>query len=147
MTDPRVQALCSEFGLEIVSRHTTPAIGQTRAPAAIRKMIEASDEGTARIVLRSLVETANKSPLDREVIGAAYDLLRACRGHYEDNPSKWLEVWDRTPVAELQAVAHDLRGFTPLRPALAGMIYERIWRAYGPRSTQPDLLDDRRMNR
>lgn len=145
MPDPRVSALCREFDVEIVGKHVTPGPGQTRAPSAIMKMILVGGEDTARAVMRTLAETDNtKGNLERDVIGAAFDLFRACEAHYHADPSKWLEVWDRCPVTELAAVAHDLRGIVPLRAALAGMIYERIWRAYGPRSTQPDLLDDRR---
>ncbi|MGO4560996.1 hypothetical protein [Rhizobiales bacterium 3FA27D7] len=144
MIDPHVQSLCDEFGVPIVPKHRYPAIGETRAVAAIRKVIERGGMDDARVVMRTLTETANnKASLEAECIGAAFDLYRHGRDRFEHDPSKWMEVWDICPVAELQAIAHDLRGFVPLRPALAGMIYERIWRAYGPRSIQPDLLDDR----
>lgn len=141
-----VQALCDEFGVRIVPKHTYPRIGETRAVAAIRRMIDRRGIGHARIVMSTLTETANnKASLEAECIGAASDLLLACRHHQEADPEKWFQVWDMCPVGELQAVAHEMRGFVPVRSALAGMIYERIWRAYGPRSTQPDFLDDRRM--
>lgn len=148
MIDPRVQALCDEFEVTIVPKHRYPEIGQTRAVAAIRKMIEKRGMDHARIVMSTLTETANnKAFLEGECIGAASDLLVACRAYQEADPEKWFQVWDQCPVGELQAVAHDLRGFVPLRAALAGLIYERIWRAYGPRALQPDLLDDRTMSR
>jgi len=140
----RVQALCDEFGIRIVPKHTYPRIGETRAVAAIRKMIDKRGMDHARIVMRTLTETANnKASLEAECIGATSDLLLACEGHYEEDPEKWFQVWDQCPVGELQAVVRDIRGCVPLRAALAGLIYERIWRAYGPRSFQPDLLDDR----
>lgn len=146
MTDSRVQALCDEFETVIVPKHRYPAPGETRAVASIRKVIERGGMDDARVVMRTLTETANnKASLEAECIGAVFDLFRHGRERYEADPSKWMEVWDMCPVGELQAIVHDLRGFVPLRPALAGMIYERIWRAYGPRSIQPDLLDDRRV--
>lgn len=144
MTDPRVIALCEEFEVAIVPKHRYPRPGETRAVGTLEKMIARRGLDHARIVMTSLVETNNnKASLEAECIGAVSDLLMACQGLYEEDPSKWLEVLDRCPIGELQAIVHDLRGDVPLRPALAGLIYERIWRAYGPRSLQPDLLDDR----
>lgn len=147
MIDPRVKALCEEFGVTIVPKHRYPRPGETRAVAAIRKVIDRGGMDDARLVMRTLTETTNnKASLEAECIGATFDLVRACRVQYEQDPSKWFEVWDRCPIGELQAIVRDLRGDVPLRPALAGLIYERIWRAYGPRSTQPDLYDDRTMH-
>lgn len=115
--------------------------------ATIRRMIDRHGMDHARLVMSTLTETANnKASLEAECIGAASDLLLACQEQQEQDPEKWFQVWDKTPVGELQAVARDLRGFAPLRAVLAGLIYERIWRAYGPRALQPDFLDDRRMN-
>lgn len=145
MIDPRVQALCDEFSVEITGKSQYPAPGQTRAVGTIRKMIERHGMETARIVFRTLLETENnKKSLEAETIGATLDLLLACRQHYEDDPEKWFRVFDACPVAGLQGIAHDLRGRVPLRAALAGLIYERIWRAYGPLSVQPDFFDERR---
>lgn len=142
--DARVMALCSEFGVTIIPKHRQPRVRETRAVGTIRKMIEQGGMETARLVMQTLLETENnQKSLESEVIGATFDLVRACREHFDDDPEKWFQVWDRCPVDELQAQVHDLRGSVPLRPALAGLIYERIWRAYGPRSIQPDLLDDR----
>lgn len=141
-----VQALCDEFGIRVVPKHSYPRIGETRAVASIRKMIDRRGIEHARVVMSTLTETANnKASLEAECIGAASDLLLACQHLQEADPEKWFQVWDQCPVDELQAVAHDLRGRVPLRAALAGLIYERIWRAYGPRSLQPDFLDDRIM--
>ena len=146
MIDPRVQAICDEFAVRIVPKSVYPGVGETRAVNTIRKMIDRSGADVARIVFQTLTETENnKKSLEAETIGATHDLLLACRRHYETDPEKWFQVWDACPVSGLQGVAHDLRGVVPLRPALAGMIYERIWRAYGPLSMQPDFFDDRRL--
>lgn len=146
MIPPHIQRLCDEFGIEIIGKSRYPAPGQTRAVGTLRKIIERNGMDHARDVMTVIRDTSNnKASLEAEVFGAISDLLRACSDWYEEDPSKWLDVFDACPIGELQAVAHDLRGFVPLRAALAGMIYERVWRAYGPRSIQPDLLDDRRV--
>lgn len=145
MIDPRVQSICDEFGVSIIGKSRYPEPGETRAVGTIRKGIEKSGMEDARIVFRTLLETENnRRSLESETIGATFDLLRACRKHYEADPEKWFQVWDACPVSGLQGVAHDLRKVVPLRYALAGLIYERIWRAYGPLSTQPDFFDERR---
>lgn len=144
MTDPRVQALCDEFGWELVGKHVAPGPGQTRAHATLRKCIDINPE-RARITCQTLNESANnKGSLEREVIGAVFDLVGACRHYYDADPEKWFAVFDLCPIESILGMARDLRGFVPMRAAVAGLIYERIYRAYGPLSTQPDLLDDRR---
>lgn len=144
MIDPRVQALCDEFSVRIIDKSRYPGPGETRAVATLAKIISRHGVEHARFVMATLAETENnKSSLDGAAFGAASDLVRA-KPEWADDASKWLAAWDATPVGELQALAHEIRGVVSVRGALAGMIYERLWRAYGPRSTQPDLLDDRR---
>ena len=58
MIDPHVQSLCDEFGVPIVPKHRYPAIGETRAVAAIRKVIERGGMDDARVVMRTLTGTA-----------------------------------------------------------------------------------------
>ena len=50
----------------------------------------------------------------------------------------------RHPCGELQFIAQDLRGIVKQRHALGGMVYERIYKRFGPNSDQLDMLDDRR---
>jgi len=143
MTDPR--ALLNEFGIKAIGKSRYPAASETRAIGTVRRIIKLHGIDHARDMLTILADTSNnRASLEAEVFGAVSDILRACQKWYEEDPSKFLDVFDKCPIGELQAVAHDLRGFVPLRSALAGLIYERVWRAYGPRSIQPDLLDDRR---
>lgn len=144
MTDPRVIALCEEYEVRIVPKSVYPGPGETRAVSTLHKIIERGGMEHARLVMSTLVETTNnKASLDREAFGAASGLIRA-RPEDVEQASKWLTAWDATPVGELQWIAQDLRGIFPLNAVLAGMIYERLWRAFGPRSVQPDLYDDRR---
>lgn len=144
MIDPQVQALCDEFGIRIVPKSVYPEPGETRAVGALTKIINRHGTEHARLVMTTLAETENnKAALEASAFGAASDLIRA-RPEWIADASKWLAVWDACPVGELQALAYELRGYVPMRGALAGLIYERLWRAFGPRSIQPDFYDDRR---
>jgi hypothetical protein len=144
MVDPRVEALCQEFSIKIVDKSRYPEAGQTRAVGTLSKIISRHGMEHARLVMTTLAETENnKLALEASAFGAASDLIRAKPEWVEDTET-WYRVWDRCPVGELQALAHELRGYVSMRSALAGMVYERMWRAFGPRSIQPDLLDERR---
>ena len=141
---PVVQSLCQEFDVEIVGKSAYPGPGQTRAVGTLAKIIGRHGVEHARLVMTTLAETGNnKASLDGAALGAASDLIRA-KPEWVEDAGKWLATWDRCPVGELQALTYDLRGYVSMRSALAGLIYERLWRAYGPRSVQPDLLDERR---
>jgi hypothetical protein len=72
------------------------------------------------------------------------DMVRACQALIEREAGAWLETWDRIPAGELQFMCQDLRGLIPQRFALGGMVYERLYRRFGPNADQLDLLDDRR---
>lgn len=144
MIDSRVQALCDEFDVEIVDKSRYPGPGQTRAVGTLSKIITRHGVEHARLVMTTLAETENnKIALEAAAFGAASDLIRA-KPEWIEDADRWYHVWDRCPVGELQALTYDLRGYVSMRSALAGLIYERLWRAYGPRSVQPDLYDDRR---
>jgi len=89
---------------------------------------------------------------DRQQQGPARrSSVLGCIGHgadlseiIEHRAGDWLAMWDACPVGELQFIAQDLSGVIALRYAVGGMIYERVVRAFGPRSSQHDLFDDRR---
>lgn len=143
--DPRVRQLCDEFGVQIVPRNAYPRPGETRAVWTIQRIIEKRGMDHARLALMTLAETANNhASLDESALWAASDLVKAYQPIIDQDASAWLSVWDDAPVGELQFVALDLRGIVKQRPALAGMMCERIVRRFGPRYLQPDLLDDRR---
>ncbi|UPT53375.1 hypothetical protein [Synechococcus phage Ssp-JY39] len=143
MTDPRIPALCDEYGIRIIPGHRYPEIGETRAVETLARILRRYGEGHLRHVLTTLAETANnKALLDEVGLWMASDMVRA-RGA-EKIDSDWLELWDRMPVGELQFVAQELSGVIPQRYALGGMVFERIYRRFGPDADQLDLLDDRR---
>lgn len=145
MTFPEAMALCDEFGIKVVARNVYPKVGETRAIWTIQRIIERRGIEHARLALMTLAETSNnKAYLDESLLWAASDLVMAYQSIIERDASTWLSVWDHTPVGELQFTAADLRGVVKQRPALAGMICERIVRRFGPRFTEPDLFDERR---
>lgn len=146
MTDPRVQMLCDEFGVRIVAKNAYPEPGETRAVWTIQRIIERRGLEHARLALMTLAETTNNHAyMDEAALWAASDLVLAYQPIIEQDATAWLSVWDAAPVGELQFAALDLRGIVKQRPALAGMMCERIVRRFGPRYTQPDLLDERRL--
>lgn len=142
---PKVFDLCREFGVEVIPAHRYPEIGQTRAVGTMARIYRRYGEDHLRMVLVTLTQTANnKVLLDEAGLWAASDLIRAYRDVIEADPEAWLEVWDATPVGELQFTLHRIRGFVALRHALAGLVHERIYRRFMIDQTQPDLLDERR---
>ncbi|MDQ0320029.1 hypothetical protein QO002_002167 [Pararhizobium capsulatum DSM 1112] len=145
MIDPRVPAICEEYSIEIIDGRAYPDIRQTRAVATMDRILRNRGEDHFRMVMSTLAETANnQGQLDEYLFWAVSDLVEACKGIIEDEPIKWLEVFDATPVGQLQYIARDLSGITHQRHALAGMLYERVVKAFGPSATQPDLFDERR---
>ena len=140
-----IQRLCGEFGIRIVDRHRYPAIGETRAVETLARICRRHGEAHLRLVLSTLAETANNKVLLDEVgLWMASDMVRRNAALIEDRASEWLELWDAMPVGQLQYVAQDLRGVVSQRYALGGMVYERIFRRFGPNADQMDLFDDRR---
>lgn len=140
-----VQRLCDEFGITIVPKHRYPGPGETRAVATLDRIWRKHGEEHLRLVLTTLVETANnKILLDEVGLWAASDMVRQCQDIINDRAGDWLDLWDAIPAGELQFVCQNLRGIVSQRAALGGMIYERIYRRFGPFADQIELFDDRR---
>jgi hypothetical protein len=145
MIDQRVYEVCEEFGVTIVDARAYPDIRETRAVATMDRILRNRGLDHFRMVMMTLAETSNnQGSLDEYLFWAVSDLVEACKGIIEAEPTKWLEVFDAAPVGELQYIARDLCGITHQRHAIAGMIYERIVRVFGPNAAQGDLFDDRR---
>lgn len=145
MIDRRVYEICREYGVEIIDARRYPDVGQTRAVGTMDRILKNFGEDHFRLVMSTLAETSNnKACLDEFGLWMASDMVMACRGHIEANASQWLAVWDAMPLGQLQFIAHDLSGIVPQRHALSGMVYERVYRVFGPNAAQPDLFDDRR---
>ncbi|SFQ80206.1 hypothetical protein SAMN05216176_11785 [Nitratireductor indicus] len=145
MIDPRVIFLCHEFGVEIIPGNRYPEVGQTRAPDTLRRIIDRYGIEHARLVMTTITQAGNnKLLLDKEGLWMVSDMVLKCRSLIEREAGAWLDTWDIIPGGELQFVAQELRGFVPTRFALGGMVYERLFRRFGPNSDQLDMLDDRR---
>lgn len=140
-----VQQLLDEFGIVPIPGSRYPDVGEIRAIVTIDRIWRRYGEDHIRMVMRTLVETANnKALLDEVSLWAASDLVRAYADVIENDPEAWFEVWDKTPVGELQFSLRRVRGFVPQRAALAGLIHERLYRRFELDQSQPDLLDERR---
>ena len=141
MPDPRVSALCREFGIEIIPPHKYPEIGQTRATGSIERIIRKYGEDHTRWVLRTLAETANsKALLDETGIWAASDLVLAYWTELQDDPEAWFQVWDAAPVGLRQwEIQRRLAGIVNQRAALAGAINKHLYERFD--QSQPDLLE------
>lgn len=144
MIDPRVYTICQEYNVEIVDGRAYPGIRQTRAVATLDRVLRKNGEDHFRMVMSTIAETNNnQGQIDEYLLWAVSDLVESCRGIIEQSPTEWLECFDATPVGELQYIVRDLSGITEQRHALAGLLYERIVRVFGPNAAQPDLFDER----
>jgi hypothetical protein len=126
--DPRVIALCDEFGIKIVPANVYPNELETRAPGTLGKILAKHGEGHLRIVLSTLTETKGgiQALLDETAFWAVSDLVLARPDWIEERLSDWLSVWDEMPFGPMMAANQDIRGVVPLRPALAGACYTYI---------------------
>ena len=149
MTDPRVIALCAEFGLDAIPANRYPGIGETRAVGTIDKIWTRFGDGHIRLVLSTLAETENnKACIDRDTLWCVSYLIRAYPKLIEKQMSQWLECFDALPLAALAKVNNDtLRGRVKLPHSLAGMVNERIYRWFGPDAIEPDLFDPWRLGK
>lgn len=145
MVDRRISSLCEEYGIKIVDRRRYPEIGETRAVVTMDRILRNYGEDHFRLVMSTLAETANnKACLDEFCLWMASDMVLANRHLIEKNPTAWLDLWDAIPLGRLQYIANDLSGIVPQRHAISGMVFERIYRRFGPNADQLDMLDDRR---
>jgi hypothetical protein len=145
MIDPRVYSICEEYGIEIIDGRAYPDVRQTRAVATMDRILRNRGEAHFRMVMSTLAETENnQGQLDEYLFWAVSDLVEACQAIIEERPTEWLECFDKTPVGQLQFIARDLSGITHQRHAIAGMLYERVVRVFGPNAAQGDLFDERR---
>lgn len=139
--DPRVPAMCEEYGIKIVDGRDYPGIRETRAVVTLSRILGHKGEDHFRLVLSTAAETHNNQGyLDKHLFWAISDLVSAYRDIVERMPTEWLEAFDAAPVAELQVVAKQL---PHQRYALVGMLAERVVRRFGPNAAQGDFLDDR----
>ncbi|MCE6073658.1 hypothetical protein GOZ89_09650 [Agrobacterium vitis] len=146
---PEVEAILSEFEVEIVPKNVMPKPGQTRAVASVDRIRRRHGEAHARFVIMTLVETAdNRAALDETALWATSDIILAFKKNHpalmENDLDRFFSFFDQVPVGRLQLWCFGLDGITSKRAALVGLIWERACRLFG--NSQPDLQDDRRMS-
>lgn len=141
MTDPRVQALCEEVGLEIIPATRYPEIGQTRAVSTMTRILRKHGLEHLRWVLRSIAETANNKVLaDETGLWAISDLIRAYWAEIQADPEAFWQVLDQIPVGRRQwEVQQRLSGYVNQRAALAGVINQHLYERF--HRDHPDLLE------
>jgi hypothetical protein len=139
MIDPRVEAVCGEFGLRIIAPTRYPDIGETRAPKTILKIIRKRGEDHARWVIRTVMETNNNKVLaDEAGLWAISDLVLAYWDDIQADPEAWFEVWDSVPVGRRQwEVQQRLSGIVNQRAALAGVVNQHLYERFD--APQPEL--------
>lgn len=133
--DPRVSALCAEYGIVIVDGRSYPGIRETRAVVTMHKILQAKGEDHFRMILSTVAETSNNAAyLDKYLLWTVSDLIETFQVLVETRTSEWLEVFDAAPVGELQYIARRLKH---QRFALVGMLTERVVKHFGPTFDAP----------
>ena len=134
MTDTRVQALCDEFGIEIIPAHRYPVLGQTRATRTMERIMRRRGEDHLRWVLQTLAETSNnKALVDETGLWAASDLVLAYWEELQADPETWFQAWDEAPVGQRQwEIQRRLSGIVNQRAALAGAINKHLYARFNP---------------
>ena len=140
--DPRVAALCEEIGIQVITSTWYPGVRQTRAVGTLNRIYATRGADNFRWTLITIGETENnQGMIDEFLLWAVSDLVKDHMPLIEADTSKWLSTFDAAPIGEMQFI---LRGKKRQRDKLYGMIFERIVRAFGPRSIQPDLFEEKR---
>lgn len=140
--DPRVAAICEANGIEVITSTWYPGVRQTRAVCTLNRIYATRGEDNLHWTLLTIGQTENnQGMIDEFLLWATSDLVKDHMPIIEAETTKWLEVFDLAPIGEMQAI---LRGKKRQRDKLYGMIFERIVRAFGPRSIQPDLFEEKR---
>ncbi|AFL53989.1 hypothetical protein ABIE78_006384 [Sinorhizobium fredii] len=126
MSEALVRSICAEFEIEIIPANEFPKPGQTRAVATMRRILEKHGDGHLRLVVSTLAETEGNQWLIEECSLWISDLILVCSEWIDENASAWLELWDRLELGSIMLAADHLRGTTPVRHALAALIYSRL---------------------
>lgn len=123
-TTPRVEAICAEFGIEVIPGNRYPLPGQTRATATLERIRKRYGDGHLRLVIATLAETKGNQGLINEFSAwAVSDLIRACSDWVENRSEEWFQAWDALPLGWVMWQCQELTGVIAQRQALAGMMY------------------------
>ncbi|QQM29312.1 hypothetical protein JET14_13360 [Martelella lutilitoris] len=146
MTDAHIAAICAEYGIRIVGKSDRLSVKETRATACLRRIYEMHGEGHFRLVLSTVAETENNAGrLHDSLLYAVSDLVLANRELIEDDASRWLAVFDRCEVGQIQWEARGADAIMSRRHYIAAGIFRHVYREFGDRAIEPDLFDDERV--
>ncbi|WP_027685074.1 hypothetical protein [Rhizobium leguminosarum] len=149
MNYPDAEAIFEEFNVRIVPANVVPLVGETRAVATLHRIAKRHGEEHARFVVMTLAETANsKASINETALWAVSDLVLLAEKNFPHlvttDVENWFKFFDQLPLGWIQFWSLDMDGIVPKRFAVAGMVYERMKRTFGPLQIQPDFFDDRR---
>lgn len=138
-----VAKICADLGVEICKPNEHQAVpGRTTAKATLERIYRDHGEGHLILVLRTITETENAFiRMDAFILHAISDLI-AAHPEWSNTGLRWLEVFDRIDLAEMQSHAKFNRDVVPQRNAIATMLYQELSRAFeedaGPQTLEED---------
>lgn len=142
VVDAAVAEMCEAYGIEVITSTWYPGVRKTRAGGTLNRIYRTRGTQNLMWTLRTVGETENnQGMIDEFLLWAVSDLVKDHMHLIETEHEKWFQVFDAAPIGEMQYI---LRGKKKQRDKLYGMIFERIVRAFGPRSIQPDLFEEKR---
>jgi hypothetical protein len=126
-----VAKICAELGVEICKPNEHQAVpGKTTAKATLERIYRDHGEGHLILVLRTITETENAYiRMDAFILHAISDLI-AAHPEWSNTGLRWLEVFDKIDLAEMQAHAKFNRNVVSQRSAIATMLYQELSRAF-----------------
>jgi hypothetical protein len=123
--------ICADVGVEIIPGNgPRPVHGQTAAKATLHKILVERGEGHLIQLLRTFLETENDTMrMNSHALLAISDIMVA-HPEWADSGLRWLEVFDRIDVAEIQRQAKANRHAVPQRHGIATMVFRELSAAF-----------------
>jgi hypothetical protein len=130
--------ICADVGVEIIPVNVrAPVRGQTMARATLQKILSEHGEGHLIQLLRTFLETENDTMrMNSHALLAISDIMVA-HPEWADSGLRWLEVFDRIDVAEIQRQAKANRDAVPQRHGIATMVFRELSAAFAEDQTEP----------
>ena len=138
-----VARICANLGVEICKPHEhQPVAGKTSARATLERLYRDHGEGHLVLVLRTITETENAHiRIDTFTLQAISGLIIA-HPEWVNSGLRWLEVFDRIDLSEMQTRAKFNRDVVAQRDGIATMLYQELSRAFeediGPQTGEED---------
>jgi hypothetical protein len=141
----KLAAICADVGVEIVPTTRMPGPGQTTARSTLQRILRDHGEGHLIQLLRTFVETENSvgARIDAFAIFAVNDIILA-HPEWASSGLRWLEVFDRIDLGEIQRVAKANRDAVPPAPGHRHHAVSRTQRGLRRKSPHRNRGDQRR---